>query len=254
MKVSTPKSTTSLPVRCLWLWNSCCAKVGHVDPDVAESVRVGFPLVNWLPVSGLWDADVRPPELTAPGLQRMSEEISQRCVRGLCRYRDRATERAVWAVTREEQASGWLSFCSREDLSALAVVSPRACGVQEKVQMDGIDEIVEACLSWLRFRLPGSPPERILGRTWDLKSAYKQLAVRADHKHFAIICLMDPEADVVQYCRLHSLPFGAVAAVHAFLRCSEALKAIARKKFVHSYDLFFRRLHGADVCSKRGPR
>ena len=29
-------------------------EVGHVDPDVAESVRVGFPLVNnWLPVSGL---------------------------------------------------------------------------------------------------------------------------------------------------------------------------------------------------------
>ena len=236
-------------------------EVGYVDPDVAESVRVGFPLVNWLPVSGLWDADVRPPELTASGLQRMSEEISQRCVKGLCRYRDRATERAVWAVTREEQASGWLSFCSREDLSALAVVSPRfgvfqknkvrpidnfkaslvnsACGVQEKVQMDGIDEIVEACLSWLRFRLPGSPPERILGRTWDLKSAYKQLAVRADHKHFAIICVMDPEADVVQYCRLHSLPFGAVAAVHAFLRCSEALKAIARKKFFIAMTSFF---------------
>ena len=236
-------------------------QLGHVDQAVARSIREGFPIVDWLPASGLWDADVQPPELTPRCLCSMAEDITNRSVKGLCRHRDATTEQQVWDVTLQEDANGWLSLCGREELMRFSVVSPRfgvlqkqkvrpidnlkasfvnaACGVQEKVQLDGIDEIVEACLSWLRFRLPSSTSDRIVGRTWDLKSAYKQLAVRADHKQFAVICVLDPQSGSVQFCRLRSLPFGAVAAVHAFLRCGEALKSIARRKLFLAMTSFF---------------
>ena len=96
--------------------------------------------------------------------------------------------------------------------------------------MDGIDQIVStcSCSSWLRKRRPRHPDDRILGRTWDLKSAYKQLAALVEHKRFAIICVVDPDKNEVE--RLHSMLFGALAAVNAFLRCGEALKRLGRRK------------------------
>ena len=39
-------------------------QVGHVDPAVADAVREGFPLVGWLPCSGIWEADCDPPSLS----------------------------------------------------------------------------------------------------------------------------------------------------------------------------------------------
>ena len=152
----------------------------------------------------------------------------------------------------EESSKGWLTFCQDGPVPESHVVSPRfgvkqknkirpidnfksscvnaACGVQEKVAMDGIHEIVSLCLRWLRRRKPLSAEDRILGRTWDLKSAYKQLAVKREHKRFALICAVDPESNRVRIAEIHSMPFGAVAAVHAFLRCGEGIKAIGRGK------------------------
>ena len=78
-----------------------------------------------------------------------------------------------------------------------------------------------------------------MGRTWGLKSAYKQLAVRSDHKGFAVICMIDPKTNEVKIADVHSMPFGALAAVHAFLRCGEAIKAIGRCKLLLVMTNFF---------------
>ena len=227
-------------------------QVGHVDPDVADLVREGFPLVGWLPRSGLWDADCEPPSLSVEALTASAEDISSRSVKGVCRRRDAELEPAIWAATVEESSKGWLTFSQDGSVPESHVVSSRfgvkqknkirpignfksscvnaACGVQEKVAMDGIDEIVSLCLHWLRRRKPLSAEDRILGRTWDLKSAYKQLAVKREHKRFALICVVDPESNRVRIAEIHSMPFGAVAAVNAFLRCGLGIKAIGRGK------------------------
>ena len=236
-------------------------QLGHVDSNVASCVRSGFPLVGWLPCSGIWEPDCEPPVLSERALQEMAPDISERSVRNVCKHRDASTERSVWDSTREECSKGWLSFCHRASLSPSSVVSTRfgvqqknkvrpidnfkssfvnsACGVREKVAMDGIDEIISTCLHWLRHKRPRHQDDRIVGRTWDLKSAYKQLAVRADHKKYAVICVVDPTSNDVRFAKLHSMPFGALAAVHAFLRCGEALKFLGRKKLLLVMTNFF---------------
>ena len=177
------------------------------------------------------------------------------------RAADLAHPYSMWDLTQEECSKGWLSFCHRASLSSSSVVSTRfgvqqknkvrpidnfkssfvnsACGVREKVAMDGIDEIISTCLHWLRHKRPRHHDDRIVGRTWDLKSAYKQLAVRADHKKYAVICVVDPISNDVRFAKLHSMPFGALAAVHAFLRCGEALKFLGRKKLLLVMTNFF---------------
>ena len=206
-------------------------------------------------------ADCEPPVLSERALQEMAPDIRERSVRNVCKHRDTPTEKAVWDSTQEECSKGWLSFCNRASLSSSSVVSTRfgvqqnnkvrpidnfrssfvnsACGVREKVAMDGIDEIVSACLHWLRHKRPRHHDDRIVGRTWDLKSAYKQLAVRADHKKYAVVCVVDPLSNDVRFAKLHSMPFGALAAVHAFLRCGEALKFLGRRKLLLVMTNFF---------------
>ena len=69
---------------------------------------------------------------------------------------------------------------------------------------------------------------------------YKQLAVRADHKRFAVTVYDRPRDERVKIADVHSMPpFGALAAVHAFLRCGEALKAIGRCKLLLVMTNFF---------------
>ena len=104
---------------------------GHVDPDVATCVREGFPLLGWLPCSGLWEPDCEPPVLSEGSLQTMAPDIMQSSVRNICKNRDHETEQAVWKSTQEEFEKGWLSFCDRASLSSSTVVSIRF-GVRQK--------------------------------------------------------------------------------------------------------------------------
>ena len=43
-----------------------------------------------------------------------------------------------------------------------------ACGTQEKVQIDAVDQIVQAALAYLSHGAPQTPQDRLQGRTWDL--------------------------------------------------------------------------------------
>ena len=92
----------------------------------------------------------------------------------------------VWAATLKESENGWLTFRPDQTIQSGCVVSSRfgvkqknkvrpidnfrsslvnsACGVREKVAMDGVDEIVSLCLHWLRRKKPVDPDVRVVGR------------------------------------------------------------------------------------------
>ena len=73
-------------------------QVGHIDPCVADAVQEGFPLVGWLPCSGVWESDCDPPSLSVESLLDMSSEVSQKSVRIICKHRSPDMEPDVWAT------------------------------------------------------------------------------------------------------------------------------------------------------------
>ena len=130
---------------------------------------------------------------------------------------------AIWQTTQDEFANGWLRMQPVQPAPhSQPVVSTRfgvihknkirpidnfraslvnaACGTSEKVLVDGPDLIAQACLQLVALAAPSKGKDRLVGRTWDLKSTYKQLAVRADHSRFAWIAVQDPTTH-----RLHPL-------------------------------------------------
>ena len=87
------------------------------------------------------------------------------------------------------------------------------------------------------FRDPSS--RRIMGMTIDLSSAYRQLAYRPDHAWACVLVAYDPGLMKPAYVLLKALPFGASAAVEAFLRTSLAIKHIGQHACKLTWECFF---------------
>ena len=86
--------------------------------------------------------------------------------------------------------------------------------------------------SILRGRLPeGVQPSEArswIGKTFDLESAYRQLATSDDagNKRFCVISVYDPDSDQAKLFIQHSVPFGAVSSVYYFNRAARAIWAL----------------------------
>lgn len=64
---------------------------------------------------------------------------------------------------------------------------------------------------------------RMVGRTLDLSSAYKQLGAFMDEQWQRIIVVYDPNSKSPRYFVAHALMFGSVAAVYGFNRVSRSI-------------------------------
>ena len=80
---------------------------------------------------------------------------------------------------------------------------------------------------------------RITGKSMDLSSAYKQLAVNPKSLWTAGGACFDPRDGGKIFFVQRSLPFGASASVHAFNRCSRSLWSIGTRLALLPWTVFF---------------
>ena len=105
----------------------------------------------------------------------------------------------------------------------------------EAIQPMGIDMILAALA--LRFRYWG--PEKLRGKTIDLRKACKNFPLSHDALNDAYICVLDPSKMEPQAFQCRVLPFGARAAVMGFCRVSYALWLIGVSVFKLHWTVFF---------------
>ena len=67
------------------------------------------------------------------------------------------------------------------------------------------------------------PRHNLVGRTYDMESAYRQLPVHPKDRDKALICVYDSNLGKERVFQMASVPFGAVASVYAFLRTAAAV-------------------------------
>ena len=127
-----------------------------------------------------------------------------------------------------------------DDLSEFSV--NMTYGTPEKLDLGGVDEVVSLASQWRKiadlqvvhgengtgFRGPLHPHYidennlKLVGRCLDLKSAYKQIALRP-------MGVYDPKSERVRYFVSRVLPFAATGAVMGFNRVARALRDIMQK-------------------------
>ena len=226
------------------LLHSALETIGYSDACVALEASSGFPLVGWMKSSGVFAS--RPPEIHISALESMAASYSARTLASIKPSTDEELDEQVWRATLEEVDGGTLD--GPFDINQLPkghLVSPRfgirqgqkvrpidnlsasginaSVGLPERLQVDSIDEVaavIKRCM-----QTTGSECS-LVGRTYDLKRAYRQLGVRADHMRFSWIAVWSTEHKSIKLFRMKGLPFGGTASVASFLRMSRALREL----------------------------
>ena len=96
----------------------------------------------------------------------------------------------------------------------------------EKLQGEGVDEAVAVIRAWMTGK--GC---RLLGKTDDLRKAYRQIGIAESHLLASWIAVWCPCSSEPKAFAMKSMPFGATASVQAFLRISIALKTLGTMMF-----------------------
>ena len=97
----------------------------------------------------------------------------------------------------------------------------------EKLQLPSTDSNVAA----LRKLRSWAPDQSLLGWVLDERKAYRQVAVRPDHRKFSVICLKDPESAKPAFFVMVGHSFGLVSAVYNYNRRSAAVNEFLVKLF-----------------------
>ena len=245
--------------KCLCLFKRLLDDCEYPDAKIADELTRGFPLCGWLPSSEVFPPKLRPPDIHMDTLAKMSASFSARSVSATKPTGDGELYRLLWQATLDEATAGFLTGPFRVDqLPPGAIASPRfglmqksklrpidnfsashvnsATGLQDKLQVDPIDEICAMIKAWAQ-RSDGSV--RLVGRSYDLRKAYRQIGISEDHLGFAWICVWSPDDQCPKLFRMESMAFGATASVGAFLRLSQALKCLGIAKAALVWSSFY---------------
>eukprot|EP00435_Cladocopium_sp_Y103_P034728 s2383_g9.t1 len=94
--------------------------------------------------------------------------------------------------------------------------------ITEKLQLPSTDTNVAA----LRRLRSIKPDEGLAGWVLDERKAYRQVAVRPDHRKFSVICLKDPCSGLPNFFIMVGHSFGLVSAVYNYNRRSAAINEV----------------------------
>ncbi len=103
-----------------------------------------------------------------------------------------------------------------------------SCIIHHKINLHLIDTFaaaIKCCFSSCKTHCKDGS---LLGKTYDLKSAYRQVPIRAHPLQFAYFSIefYNCEKDKVEVCRLKILPLGATHSVYSFLWLARMLYTI----------------------------
>ena len=92
-------------------------------------------------------------------------------------------------------------------------------GLQERLKIFGIDDIA-ALIAFSMDSFEGEVHPALLGKTMDLKSAYKQFGICVEDRQRIRVATRNPTTSEIVLLMVNALPFGATGSVSGFLRVS----------------------------------
>ena len=227
----------------LLLLGEMMSEAGCPDTQLPNDIKEGFRLSGWMPVSGNTAPSVKRPARSVSSLLQLIKGLNKATLSKMASRQDSTLESAAWAETQSEIDAGWVWVDDDADLSEVCVAMRfgvvqgdkirviddcticglnSTIGLQERFELRTIDKFasfVAHAFSTGADRNMSS----LSGRTFDLKSAYKQYGLHPFDRKLLRIAVNKPGVQKPVLLGLNSLPFGAVGSVSAFLRISYAV-------------------------------
>ena len=219
---------------------------GYPDKSVVDELVQGASLIGDVAITRMLPVKFNPALLTEESLRKQSAMRRPLIERDCKSSGDPLVDLEVWNQTMEECNKGWLTGpLTAEEIPLDAPVSKRF-GLKQKHKVRLIDDFSESSVNqavtvhesptlhtvdvaaaslvyW--FQLCGELQQNtaLQVRTFDLSSAYRQVGLSEQGRHYAYIRVYNPDTEQWAYFQALVLPFGAVKSVHSFLRLARAI-------------------------------
>jgi hypothetical protein len=223
---------------------------GYSDPEIAFDIANGFDLVGTAPKSGALPEAFQPAQLTESDLLSNAAAANKSIYFSTKSCGDESVDSELWRKTCKERDEGWLHgpvpFSEIEHDGRLTRRFPvqqsgkvrcvdnfsesqinDAVTLLNRVTVDGADTVSAMCAEQMRALKAAGKGTKLLGRSFDLTAAYRQLAISDRSARWSRVAVYNPHTKrtecFIQYC----LPFGARASVTAFIRTARMLQFLA---------------------------
>eukprot|EP00435_Cladocopium_sp_Y103_P035488 s3870_g9.t1 len=235
---------------------------GYDDHTLADDIELGFELVGDSPASSVLPPKLNPATISKEDLGRHADKANK-ALRHMTRScGDVELDKSLWTKTLSEVEKGWLRGpLAWEDLPSGSTVSRRfplsqsgkvrpiddlsqsqinsTVNTFEQATVDGPDVICSYAVYMMRCLDRCGHSTSLLGRSLDLASAYRQLAIADGSLQHSYLSVFDPTSGSSALFQQVALPFGSRSAVNAFIRCARFLQWIAARVFVLPLTCYF---------------
>ena len=217
--------------------------LGYPDKDLVDTICDGFPLTGWMPKSQVFPAHMKRPTQSSDSARKLAKGVNKSIIKQVSEQSDPALATEVWRQSLEEVEKNWVWFDDEggvedkilakrfglqqsekvrmiDDCSIGGFNS--TCGTSEKMKVHAVDEMA-AYICWCMTNLGPGAMSQVVGKTYDLKNAYKQFGIRPQDRDLLRLAVWDVENKKVRLMGTNALPFGAIGSVGAFLRISLAV-------------------------------
>ena len=243
----------------LILFKEILADLNYPDDTLVDEICEGFKLSGWLPKSNVFPAALKRPAHSMESVRKMAKGLNKNICKQVEAVNDPELAAEVWSLTQEELDKGWTwidDACTPDDHVLAKRFGLRqgsktrliddcsvggfnsTCGSCEKLRVHAIDEMA-AYIAWCLTTLGEGSMEQVVGKTYDLRNAYKQYGIDPGDRSVLRIAVWNPAASRVQFLGLNALPFGAVGSVNSFLRVSMAIWYIGVRGLRLCWTAFF---------------
>ena len=228
------------------LFKEMLADAGYYDPGIADILKDGVPIVGPVEESGHFSKTFKPALISTDLLREKARDINAAIISGTKSSGDPACDEFVYAETMKEVSRGWLKGPLKRDSLPDGSSISRRFGLWQKTKYRCIDDfsgsLVNATCSvyespllrtidisssllnlWMESMNRCANRQQILGRSFDLKAAYRQLFIKADDRRHSHIAVYNPTSQDVEIFQAVALPFGSVQSVYNFLSISHAI-------------------------------
>eukprot|EP00435_Cladocopium_sp_Y103_P055182 s631_g18.t1 len=242
----------------LALWREMLQAAKCIDHTLAQDLLFGFPIVGSIQRSHRWGKLSQVDELLPVAeLSSRAWEFSNKVIKNIERCEVTVNTEKIWEATMEDvrEGSSLGPFFFAEEVSKFlgtqdwiptqrfevvqknkvrGVDSATVNGVNmatfitEKIELPSTDVNV-AALRWLRSHV--AEGSNIFGWVLDERKAYRQIAVKPDHRKWSVIALKHPASGKIAFFVMVGHSFGLVAAVYNYNRRSAAITDILRRLF-----------------------
>eukprot|EP00435_Cladocopium_sp_Y103_P054817 s1566_g18.t1 len=220
----------------------------YPDTGVFDELAFGTDLVGDVPFTGVFDSSFKPALITTEELIENAPASNKMIFRSVRSSGDPEVDDTVFQKTLEERDAGWLRGPIPFHEIGESCVLSRRFGLRQPNKIRLIDDLsksninstvqtpeapkphsTDVVASLALALLQDSCTKNVLGKTFDLKSAYRQLGIKPSSLDFSYIVCFDPVSRKPAVFQMLAVPFGGSRSVYSFLRIVRVIWWIACK-------------------------